>query len=401
MKKIYILIIIFCALFMFSGCEKIVRGRIELEKTGFIRAAGFDKSEKNDDNVKLTFALKGKSSGGDAKQPASSGFSIITEEGKTLFDTNRKVRTFVSKNIFWGHLFFILIGEDAAKDDIVKYLDFVTRNQDIRLTSHVIIVKGTTAEDAINKIRTKDITITETLSSLVHNSGELSVASELELGDIIQMLDCEYACAYIPYIELNNKIKEEEEKEGKEVLEPSLLGYAIFKDEKLIGYINGGTARGANWVNNKGETGTTIVEDSKGKEICLEIISIKSKTTPEMKDDKINIKIEINMTSDIVEYEGREDIFKEKILKDIEKQQAEIIKKEVQSAIKYAKENEVDFLGIGDAVYHKYPIEWEKKYKDKWPSMLKNVPISVDVKTKINRTHNITQPTAMKEGNKK
>ncbi|HCC07431.1 MAG TPA: hypothetical protein DEP72_04645 [Clostridiales bacterium] len=398
MKKVCILIIIFYTSLMFSGCENIVKGRIEIDKTGFIRTVAFDKSKENDDNMKLTFALKGKSGGGNAKESGSSGFSIISEEGKTIFDANRKVRTFVSKNIFWGHMVFILIGEDAAKDDIIKYLDFATRNQDIRYTLNVMIVKGATGEEAINKIRTKDITVTETLSSLIDNAGDVSVSSKLELGEIVQMLDSEYSCVYIPYIELVNKIKEEED--GKEVLEPSLEGYAIFKDAKLIGYINGGTSRGANWVNNKGDTGTTIVKDSKGKDICLEIINIKSKTIPEIKDDKIKVKIEINMTSDVTEYEGREDIFKEKALKDIEKQQEDIIKNEVKSAIKYAKEKEVDFLGIGDAVYHKYPIEWEI-YKKKWPKTFKNLPISVDVMTKINRTHNITQPTGMKEGNKK
>lgn len=41
------------------------------------------------------------------------------------------------------------MGEEAAREDLGKYIDFVTRDQDMRMSLHIVVAKGATAEEVL------------------------------------------------------------------------------------------------------------------------------------------------------------------------------------------------------------------------------------------------------------
>ncbi len=402
MKKIMRLITVCLMIIHISGCEKIIRERAEIEEHLFIRTVGLDKAD-HEDCVNMTIISKIVEAGATAEATRKQAY-IVTEEGRTLFEANRKFNAVASKDVFWGHLQYIIIGEAAAKEGLSKYLDFIIRDHETRLTPNVLIVRGVTAREAIEKINTKEFIVSDRLKSLFENHDELSISEDMVLAEIIHLMDHDYTSVYIPCIQLVHRTPWEEIMEelgGKKEYDPMLAGYAVFKEGKLIGYLTEHLSRGLNWVNDKVEGGVIVVEDDRGNQISLEIIDAKVKKIPKIKEDNLSIIIEVEMSSNIVDYEGKEDIFKEEALKDLENKQEKVISEEIEKAIEYAKENGVDILGIGDAVFHKYPVEWNA-YKDNWQEdAFKEVPIRVSVKSKINRSYVIKEAIGSQSGVKK
>lgn len=392
LKRLLVLLVICIVSFSYYGCEENALGRVKLDQIALIRLAAFDKKE--DDQVCVTLVSKAVKSDGNKEAPQKQAI-ILTEDGRTIFEANRKFNAFSNKDIFWGHVEFLLIGEDAARDDIVKYLDYVVRDHSLRLTPIILITKGTTAEEAIIKMNVDDAFISDNINSIVENArGSLSYSSKISLVEIINALDSEFESAYIPCITLVQKTIRKEETDK---YDPKLDGYGIFKKNQLIGYVQGENARGLNWIVNKVSSGYMIVKDLNHKDVCLEIIEAQSKIKPKIEGDELSVEIAVQMSSNISEYEGTNNIFNEEGLYNLNKQQEEKIRKEMEYIIRYTQKNGVDVLGIGDAVYHKYPIQWEK-YKKNWQDeAFKEISINISIKSKINRSYLFQQPIGNKE----
>jgi spore germination protein KC len=389
-RKLLLIVLILINIISLSSCKKVIKGRVEIQNNLFIKTCGFDKPASSQEDVQITIISKFLKHSDNKSSSGEKINNIMTEQGKTIFEANRKFHTFSSKDIFWGQLEFILIGEEAAKDDINKYLDFVTRDHELRLTAKVFIIKENTARQIIENTNTSTFFISERLNNLVDDIPALSISKELTLADFIGTLDNKYTSAHVPYVSLVKKTTMMDENTDKYNLQ--LNGLAVFKKNKLFGYLDSTMSRGLNWILNDIDSGVIHVKDSKDNKIALEIINAKTKIIPKIKEGNLSASIKVDLTSNIVEQYGFEDIYNEKSIVSLEKQQETIISNEIQQVVKFAQNNQLDFLGIGDTIYHKYPIKWDN-YKNDWNREFQNLDITVSVNSKISRVYVIKQPT--------
>ena len=388
MKQVGTVILIIILMLISSSCEGIIKDKKELNENYFVRIAGIDKI--NEDEVRLTLVAKTVISGG-AEGTQRSDTTILTEEGRTIFEANRRAHAFTNRDLFWGHLEFLFIGEEAARDNIAKYLDFIVREHELRLTPTIVITKGTSAEDAIHGLSIKEIFLAELLENIVRNAKKsVSFSGRVPLIKLVNMMDREYESAYLPALKLVHKVMRQGGQ--KSSFDPQMDGYAIFKKKRLLGFITEERARGLNWIINEVESGFAIVKDEVGKEVSLEIIHAKSKIKPKIEGDALSVNIEVEFSSNITEYEGSQNIFDEEGIELLNQQQEKLVREEVEGIIEYAQTNGVDILGIGNAVYHKYPIKWDQ-YKDNWEEKhFRMLPIKVLITSKINRSYLFKEP---------
>jgi len=386
-KNKNILFMIYLLLFsiMFTACVP----RREIDRLIFVRAVGVDKAEDKDE-VKLTVASRrdgaSKSPG---KQQTSERKTFLFSEGKTVFDANRNFLNYAEKDIFWGHTEYIFLGETAARDDVLKYLDFFIRNHENRLDTSIAVVKGTTASELFKGFGTE--LVHERMSNLYENVGGLSESKEIQLSEFIEKLNSKYSCAYIPYVYIFKKAESMEIGDIEKEIDIVLDGFAIFRGSKLVDFLKGKKARGLNWITGDVKSGIIDVIDSKGNNIALEIIEsdviIKTKVIGET--PYIDVKVRVN--SNIGELSGKLDIFNKDSITKLEIQQSEIVKNEVESVVKFAKQNDVDILGFGDKIFHQHPVKWEA-IKDNWEEVFPEVSVNVEVESKISRVYNIGKP---------
>jgi spore germination protein KC/spore germination protein len=80
----------------------------------------------------------------------------------------------------------------------------------------------------------------------------------------------------------------------------------------------------------------------------------------------------------------------------LQKLEEEVIKGEVEAALKKSRELNADIFGFGDIIYEHYPKKWEVIEKD-WNKKLKNIQIDISVDAKLRRSGRIGKPIMSKD----
>jgi spore germination protein KC len=436
----------------------------DVENNYFVIAAGIDKATDGIHKYKVT-AIGEKFSGQSGGSSSSQGKTpeIVCSEGDTIFEIFRNFSLFKSKSMFWGHIKYLLISEDIAKENILDILDVFIRDHELRFDISIAIVKNTTAESFIRIGDQIEQYTPDLLEGIFHNVGKLSLSTEVKLIDAMENFNNTYLSVCLPTIStvsrknseidpsptvnqalpigggipVGTKINEESQpkkestsqgsdssqsggnsgssgssggsgKTGqssssssgpKDILYQNLNGFAVFDGTKLFGYITDYMARGLNWVKGKIESGVIVIKDKNNKPMSMEIISSKSEIKTKVVDDKPEATITIGFSTNLGEVMDQENISTEETTKSAIQQQNEIIKKEVENVVEYAQKNGLDILDISDVIHHEQPLKWEKM-EDNWKEILKTMKISVEVKSNINRTYHIREPIRSSGGGK-
>lgn len=396
MKRVLPGILAFFLLMALTGCKSIIGDRMEIERLNFVRVIGVDKSIQNPGGVRLTMVSKKASPGGkDSKEDKGKPAEILSSEGRTLQEAVRNFRLISDRQIFLGHVDFILMGEAAAKENAVQYLDFLTRDHELRLNAKVIAVKGATAEDAITSGSRDEKFVGDKLNNLIENIGGLSESDEVELVELLRTFDNPLLSAHLPCITLAQKTNKGVKENEKSDIQ--IDGLAIFKGVCLTGYMDGKTARGLNWPRNNVESGLLVVKDTGGKDITLEVHNSTAKIVPAFNNGELSAAFDIKVSSNIGEIMGDEDIFNEKAFDYLKKQQEDAIRAEIESALTYARQNNVDIFGISSAAQRRFPVKWED-IKGKWGEIFPKLKVTVKIDSKIIRTYAVRQPARYRKG---
>ena len=379
-------------------------GRNEISDMAFPGVVAVDKSESGD-GVILTVAPKkvqtsgGGGGGGESEDEKTTEEQPMRGEGNTVFEANRMITAKAHKDIHWGHNEYIIVGEEAAKDDILKYLDFFIRNHETIFHINILVAKNSTGKELIEKLQKSPVSITESITNIYRNRGPLSYFSEMLLSELSYCLSSRYTSAIIPAINISKQEQEDDGKSsGQEQL--SIDSIAVFKEHKLIGYLSGNEARVVNWLKNKIRAAVISVDDNQGFPVSVDVIDSKAKIKTKIKDENPSIKIILRFTTNIVELQGEGDVFNEEQLRILEQQQTEYVKEEIKRVIEQTRLNGTDIFGFGEAFYRSNPVKWEK-IKDRWEEIYRNLNIEYDVRSIINRSYNVENQIGTKKIRKK
>lgn len=396
MKKALLFSTSLILLITFTGCKSITMSRHEIRDLEFIRAIAIDKSLSEEGYVRLTISSQRVSSKGDGQSEEKESITVYSE-GRTVSEAMRNFNKYLEKEPFLGHLEYIVIGEEAARDGILKYIDFFSRDHEVRLNMNVFLMKSGRAEELMEKASSKGKFIFDKLGGLIKNRTEHSMTNIVNLIEVMYILDLEFLNLYIPCIEMVKVTKNENGPNSS--MDVKMSGLAIFERDKLVGHLDDSMARGLNWLMDKIYSGIIVVNSQKGSKISLEIVDSKTKIQPEIKDDNLFVKVKVNVFSNIDEIQSSENIFNGETISFLERQQGQIVKEEIEKVIEYAQQEVgLDFFGIGGKFFHKYPIVWEDIYRKKWRAVFPEVKFEVTVNSSIRKTYDIKQPNALGDG---
>jgi len=375
-KKFFLLLLI--SIIFLSGCWD----RKEINQIGFAVGLGIDKDGNNyqiTTQMALPALLEG---GGGGDEPP---VWVVGGKGRTIFEAIRDVNTRSARRPFWGHLNVIVIGEEVAKDGLIPVIDLLSRGQELRRSNYIVVAQGK-ARDILEAQPKLESINAIFISHLIENRTGQSVAPAVTVNDLLVTLSSSGIESVLPRISalgqesfLPPKKEEsgdsqEGEKKPKGILE--LRGAGIFKNDKLIDWMDEETTRGYLWVRGQVKGGIVVVESPSepGTNISLEIKSNKSKITPRVEKGKIAIDIYISSTLNLVENAGFVSLESENDIQDLRQRTSEAIRKEINKAIEKAQENQADFLGLGEHVRVQYPDMWREL---QWSEVLQTMEISV------------------------
>lgn len=391
---------------LLTGCEdgNFFPVRTEISQFELVRAIALDRSARPD-YIRVTVISKqegqegGKEDSGQQGKPEkkSQNARILSAEAESVNSAIRKFQQYSGKQLFLGHSIFCLIGEKAARENIAKYLDYVSRDQETRPNKQVYIVEGDAG--SIFEINAESpYFFSDRLKNIAESVELVSVSKKMKFYELINEMDKnESFASAVPAIRI---IDRRDEKGGFQK-DFEVDGYGIIKNFKLIGFIHNAEARAYNFITDQVKTGSIDVTDTYGNLVSMEILGSSTRIIPAFEGEKLSgISIKTKFETNINEMHGREDIFSEEAIHFLEKQQEKKIKSDMEACIKYAKKNKADFLDIGSRIKMRHPIIFEEM-QSQWSEIFSGIPITIDVSSKINRSYDIVLPSGYKKEGEK
>ncbi|XMB66112.1 Ger(x)C family spore germination protein [Mycoplasmatota bacterium zrk1] len=404
MRRTLIITLILFTLYISAGLETMIGGRKSITDAFYVSTVGLDKAE---DKIKLTIVTQSLGPEEETEYTKKQDKYFVTE-GKTIFEANRFFTTFMDNKIFWGHVDYILISESLVKNGLDTYLDFFMRDHETRLIAELFIVKEYSAEESIKLVIDSGEDITNTLHVLKEDVGKLSVSGCVPVYEAFSTITDENCGSNVPLLQIIED--EKEETDSTDTKEASVAednpkskrlvldGYALLDPEssELVGFLTGNDARGFNFAINKIKSGVIVVKDPEGEDVTLEIIKSKTEIIPKFNGDKLEVTFKNKLSTNIAEIQGSTNLFTDENIELLIKQQNEIVKKEVKSAIDFALEHNIDIFPISKVVERKFPVKWDK-IKDDWRKIFTEITFNVEVDSQIDRTYSIKDPVLSRE----
>ncbi|WP_141506523.1 Ger(x)C family spore germination protein [Paenibacillus luteus] len=386
-KLLYLWVI--CMLILLSGCWDLRY----LDKLGVVLALGVDEDPTGNQKLQLTVQVvlpqnvAAESKGG----IGGTAVTTFTESGDTLFEAIRKMTTKTSRRLFFSHTQMLIISEQMAKKGIYPLVDLIERNPDIRTDISVVVTRGVRAADLLQ--------LTTQMESIPVN----------QLHEMIEVSQAAYAMNYVMLVKditrMTGEGKQQIALPSMRISGDKLLGHsnenvnsipanaipvlstmAIFRDGKLIDYLNPKESRGLSWIHDKVKS--TVVKLACPKSEGELVVEIQESATDikvkKGKDGMPVIELHLRLTGGIQEImcPGVE-VSKEEVLLEIGELTSQAVKSEVESTIKRLQTKmRSDAAGWGKEVYLHQPEIWRRIEGD-WETVFPKVKSQVTCKTII------------------
>lgn len=376
MKVFRMLPISVMTIFLLTGCWN----RVEINDIAIVTAIGLDLGERDKIRLSLQVAIPSKlgSTGGESSEKST---IVISGTGTTVSEAYRNIQGKLPRRIFFSQSRILLIGEDLAKKGVSHIIDFHTRYAEPRINSFIMFTKGK-ASQVINSMPKFESISSEEMKELA----KLNVGLKIYVRDFLNMLLTDGLEPFGPQFTLESLEVNKKNKSGKT---QAINGIAVFKKDKLIGWMDEVETRGLLWLRNEIETGIITIKIPKekgGGNISMEIIRADTKIVPILKHGEIKLTVNVVSEVSIIENDSQLKLFDTKVIEDLQKNIDQEIKDRVQMVVdKAQKDFQSDIFGFGQLVYKKYPKEWNRNYKKNWEQQFAQLEVTIHSNALVRR----------------
>lgn len=363
MKRKLVLCFIIIISLALSGCTHDF-SRKEIDEIDLVLVLGIDYA-----NGEYTLSALYSSGGGADSEKKGAGDEKVAEgKGKTAYAALEDLKLKNKKSISLAQAGSFLIGSGAAKQGIRESLDFLSRDETIKMEALVYTIKDMSASDFIKMGVENKQTIHEDLEAIKQKQQEIVTRNDNTVVNILNDMDQTLSCVLVPYLIAD--------KSGYQI-----QGYAIFDQLKLKDYLDKETSDGVNFIKNIMRSYPIYVDDK----VSLLVSYTKTKLKAEVADNVITVYIKLNFESSVKEILTDKDIFGQDEMKTLTKQQNAYIENIITKAVRYSVTNGLDIFNLARLVENQNYSEW-KNVKADWPNRISKIQYKYQIKSKISKS---------------
>lgn len=394
--------------------------RVEVNDLAIVTGVALDAD--GPETVKLTVAIAvpanvtppGSPGAGGGQEPANTTKAAV---GRTVMEAVTRLQEKTSRRLFWAHNGIILIGDELARRGVGGVLDFFSRHRQPRLRAHVVVAPQR-AEDLLATWAPVEADVPSAMRELgMQRTGlmtDLLRFTEMLLTDgrepVVARMEAVAAGARQPRtlgMDGGGGAGSGGGGSGSgggigsggggatDFLQPAITGTAIFKGDRLVGYLDDHDTRGLLWLLDELVTGgVTVTLGEPGRWITFELLSASSRVKPRFENGRIVAEVTLSAAADIVDNAAGVDAGKPAALALLEEELAETIAVAVRRVFRRLQEEfGSDAVGIGDAIRRHDPQRWNE-LAARWDDVFPTVELDVHVRARVRGTGLATPPLA-------
>lgn len=375
-------ILLLLIIVLLAGCGD----QMEVDKVTFPIVMGIDWDDaKQLIQVYAQVSTISSQSGGSAQTEKK--YKVIRGEGKTLLKAMIDTTDHAQQSISWKHIIAVVLTEKTAKHGISGILDHLSRFGEMHINSYLLITKDN-LEDLLGSTPKIESGLPSPIVSISAISQQNTHSKVVTIKDYVYNYLSREAEPVLPMISI---FKLEEKQQNKEI-EFDYKGLGVFKEDKLVGWLDENETRGFTFVSGTQNKGSLVLKEfgeTSETEMTIHSLSIKPKVTPKLQQNKPSISIKLQAEYDLGESNSAL-IINIKAVSELNAQVEAYIKKEVEAVIKKAqKELKADIFGFGGSFYRKYTEYWQQK-KGNWDDVFSKIDVKVDVEAQLKDTDELS-----------
>lgn len=392
-KAFSLVLLILCTLLL-TGCWN----RRELSDVAIVSGFGVD-WVPDSNRYRLTMqivnptaipsAQSGTGGGGGGGGSQAAPIIVISAEGRTLYEAVREGTKLTTRQLYFAHLRAIVIGETLARRGIEELFDSLVRSDEVRLTSKLYVARGTSAEAVLSMSTVFEQNPAEALVSKMEFTQDIWGESiNEEVDDVVRALvskgSDELALGGIRIMTMQDG---NASPVGNNKTRPDAIlaaeGIAMFKGDRLQGWLDDEQARGAMWIMNEINNTGIIIGCSSGEgDIAIEVTRSKTSVNPRVEDGQVHFELHIQQEGTLKEVNCAADLNKLEEIRSIEKRWGQETKKQVLQAMKAAQKLESDIFGLGKVVQRKDSAAWSR-LQQQWQRKFAQAGMEIKVDASI------------------
>lgn len=342
-------LVLFLMIVLLPGCAY-----KPIDKRAFITAIGID--ESNTPGKELKIILKISLSKGDPKTTGGS-FTLLTLDANSISTAISLLKSRTDKELVYGHIKAILIGENVAKKDIRPLLDFFMRNPSIHKASYLSVAKPTAYEVLQFNPPEEQVTGSFVSSLFTTTGSESPYIKEVTLFDAYRRVTEAGIDIAMPVIEANEKNLQVDK---IALFNKKNIQMALTPEEsQIFRLLTKGIHTGH--IRLKTNDGTYDVDIANGK----------TKFKLKQGQEETLAVFRINLNGYISEKMEYQETLSEKILRELEMQAENKIQVDVKHLLQKIQKKELDPIGFGLRYRsrHLNPNKDELKWNDIYPQL--------------------------------
>lgn len=367
---------IFLLLIFLSGCW----GKIELPEVSIVSGVSIDKKASGEFEVTIQ---KIKPLAVSEHEPKP--FLTRSSSGLTIFEAVRNFIFELGQKQLWSHINALIISSEVTENDLLTVTDFLNRDHEPRPNMLCLISYGQ-AKDFLEIESEIEPISAIAIKDALENQENLSMAPHIDLKTLLRLIAEPHQDPYLPIIKKKDDYF-------------TILGTAIFKEDKLIGELTPEETRSMLRVLGEVKGGLQVINLAQENEEQPHYASIeikKSQSDIEVKIEENKPKIKINIKEEGVIGDINQPLeINYHALKEIETIYAETIKAEIEQMIdKIQKQYKSNTLNFAGAVRRADSQYW-KKYQEQWEEIYPMLAVEIDVETEIVHTQLKKNPISL------
>ncbi|MDP1510378.1 Ger(x)C family spore germination protein [Paenibacillus sp. CMAA1739] len=390
MRKAAVLCCLLLCSVLLGGCWD----RREVNDVAFVMGTGLDK-EGDQYRVTMQIALPGQlgssgSTGGGGGTRGTKSYYLESKTGPSFRGAIAEEQREVSRTLNYSHRRVLLFGEALAREGISKMMDVIARIPQNRLSSLIVITKGSAME-----MLQADAPIEQYPAEMIR---ELNFSYMKEPRSVKLLMNSILLDGIDPVVPVMSLVKNGPASLKDRKTNIQIDGLAVFRQDRITGIIDNHLSRFLLLGMEQAKETEIFITPPKGKGyISVHLIENRVHIKPHIQGDEIRMTVRLDCNGNVKENETDFDISNEENLKWLEQQTAEEIKRELGEAVHVIQQKyHSDVLGLGRAIITSRPDEW-KRIKPRWDQLYPKVEVTIDPVVHIENIGAVTKPFGYKK----
>ncbi|WP_284642227.1 Ger(x)C family spore germination protein [Paenibacillus silviterrae] len=350
--------------------------RTEINDMAFILASSVDLEQDGKVRFSVLVPLPGQmggATGGGGGTGGEKSYYIDSETGVTIREAQGKLQQRMPRRMFLAHRRVFLVSEDFARKGIKDLYDTLPRTPESRLSGYMVVTKG-----PAHKMLLATPKFERFPSEAIRELAKGPYIMNISMKNVGVALAAPGSDPIAAYMEV--KESEKSEKTSKEV---NVLGFAMFKGDKMVGTLESDVASGLAWLMNQRIVAPITLKLEDQAAISLRIYNTESNMNVKIQEGKLKYQLEVLVRAKMMENWSSYDLSQTSPTKKVENALAEHIKNSIQDALSKSIKQQSDPAQLGNALFRSYPALWEQSYAKTWPAPLQDAEFDINVKTVI------------------